>query len=237
MPLSQPPRAILFDLDDTLLDDTGDVVQLWRDVTFEAAERGRIDGEKLLREIERVRLWYWDDPERHREGRQDLRAATRWIVREAVHSSVGTEHVELGDWIAEVYRDRRDAALRLFPGAAATIERVRTAGVRTALLTNGSAAAQRDKIERFDLARHFDSILIEGELGWGKPDPRVYRRALADLGLEAAETWMVGDNLEWDVAAPQRLGIYGIWIDHKGNGVPPERAVRPDRIIRRIDEL
>ncbi len=66
---------------------------------------------------------------------------------------------------------------------------------------------QRSKINRFGLADLFDLILIEGEVGFGKPDPRVYERALESLGVAAGDTWMVGDNLEWDVAEPQRQGI------------------------------
>lgn len=48
---------------------------------------------------------------------------------------------------------------------------------------------------------------------------------------------MVGDNLEWEVAAPQRLGIYSIWHDHLGEGVPAGSPIRPDRIVRSIAEL
>jgi putative hydrolase of the HAD superfamily len=48
---------------------------------------------------------------------------------------------------------------------------------------------------------------------------------------------MVGDNLEWEVAAPQRLGIHAIWHDGYGTGLPPDCPVRPDRIIRRLSEL
>jgi putative hydrolase of the HAD superfamily len=47
----------------------------------------------------------------------------------------------------------------------------------------------------------------------------------------------VGDNLEWDVAAPQRLGIAGIWLDVAGAGLPPASLVHPDRIIRSLTEL
>jgi putative hydrolase of the HAD superfamily len=96
---------------------------------------------------------------------------------------------------------------------------------------------QRSKIERFGLAAHFDAILIEGEVGFGKPDPRVYRRALDVLAVAPGDAWMVGDNLEWDVAEPQRQGIYGIWIDIRGSGLPHGHPVRPDRIIRRLSEL
>ena len=57
------------------------------------------------------------------------------------------------------------------------------------------------------------------------------------LGVTARETWMVGDNLEWEVTAPQRLGIYAIWHDGYGVGLPPDSPVRPNRIIRRLSEL
>jgi putative hydrolase of the HAD superfamily len=48
---------------------------------------------------------------------------------------------------------------------------------------------------------------------------------------------MVGDNLEWEIAAPQRLGIYAIWHDGYGEGLHPDSPIRPDRIIRRLSEL
>ena len=48
---------------------------------------------------------------------------------------------------------------------------------------------------------------------------------------------MVGDNLEWEVVAPQRLGIHAIWYDGYGVGLPPDWPIRPDRIIRRLKEL
>ena len=48
---------------------------------------------------------------------------------------------------------------------------------------------------------------------------------------------MVGDNLEWEVEVPQRLGIYAIWNDVHGEGLPTESAVKPDRIIRSLTEL
>jgi len=234
--IRQEPRAILFDLDDTILDDGGAVARLWLEVSAAAARRLGVDAEALLAAIEEMRTWYWSDPERHRVGRQDLREATRGIVAEAF-VAFGVDDPDLARWVADEYRERRDSALDIFPGAVETLERVRARGVRTALLTNGAAAPQRAKIDRFDLARHFDCIFIEGEFGRGKPDPDVYRAALAAVGKTAAETWMVGDNLEWDVAAPQRLGIFGIWIDRDERGLPPASAVKPDRIIRHIGEL
>jgi putative hydrolase of the HAD superfamily len=110
-------------------------------------------------------------------------------------------------------------------------------GLRLALVTNGRSDLQRAKIERFSLAPLFDHIQIEGEHGFGKPDARAYLHAMAALRVQPRESWMVGDNLEWEVAAPQRLGIFAVWHDTVGDGLPPGSPVRPDLIIRSVAEL
>ncbi len=92
-------------------------------------------------------------------------------------------------------------------------------------------------MDRFGLAELFDLILIEGELGFGKPDPRIYEKALDEMEVAPSDSWMVGDNLEWDVAQPQQLGIFSIWVDSRGAGLPAGNNVRPDRIVRRLSEL
>jgi FMN phosphatase YigB (HAD superfamily) len=72
-------------------------------------------------------------------------------------------------------------------------------------------------------------ILRLREHGFGKPEERAYNHATEVLG--------VGDNLEWEVVTPQRLGIYAIWHDGYGVGLPRNSPIRPDRIIRRLSEL
>jgi putative hydrolase of the HAD superfamily len=44
-------------------------------------------------------------------------------------------------------------------------------------------------------------------------------------------------TLEWEIAAPQRFGIFAIWHDGYGVDQPPDTPIRPDRIIRRLPEL
>jgi hypothetical protein len=62
-------------------------------------------------------------------------------------------------------------------------------------------------------------------------------RALEDLGLPPDAVWSVGDNLEWDVSAPQKPGILGIWHDVRAQGLPPASPVIPDRVITSISAL
>ncbi len=231
------PEAMLIDLDDTILDDSGSVADCWREVCSDAVDR--IDGiglQTLLEAIEAQRDWFWSEPARHRQGRMNLRASSRQIVQQAL-VGLGINLPELAKEIAERYRDLREERFCVFPGAIETLDRLRAEGVRLGLITNGSAAGQRAKIERFKLAQQFDYVLVEGEFGVGKPDPRVYETALEALAVDAAKTWSVGDNLEWDVGAPQQLGVYGIWVDIERKGLPAGAVVRPDRIIKSIAEL
>ena len=234
---SQLPKAIIFDLDDTILDDSGAVDLCWGEVCERAS--GRLNGMSaadLLAAIERRRDWFWSTPERHREGRLDLRAATHRIVSDAI-VELGFDLPELAREIAEGYRDLREERICVFPGAIATLERARQLDIRLGMITNGSAAGQRSKLDRFDLARHFTHVLVEGEFGAGKPDPRVYHTTLAALDVSASDVWIVGDNLEWDVGTPQKLGIYGVWVDPHARGLPEGSGVVPDRTIRSIAEL
>jgi len=231
------PQAILLDLDDTILADTVNAECCWRTVCrrFAVEVPGLTPG-RLLAEIERVRDWYWSDPDRHRRGRLDLERSRQEVVALALQA-LGAETPDLARHIAQDFSALRDEALRPFPGAIDTVRRLRNRGVRLALVTNGSGAAQRVKIDRFGLVPLFDCIVIEGEFGVGKPDERVYLHACRQLGVAPAEAWMIGDRLDWDVAAPQRLGILTVWVDNAVHGLPPSSPVRPDRIIRSLPEL
>jgi putative hydrolase of the HAD superfamily len=126
----------------------------------------------------------------------------------------------------------------LFPDALGFLQTLRARGVPLGLVTNGDAREQRFKIERHDLARYFDAIVIEGELGAGKPEAVAYRTALAALGAPAGpDVAMVGDHLEFDVAGAQRLGLRGVWLDRVGQGLPAGSPVRPDRIVRALRDV
>ena len=166
----------------------------------------------------------------------DMKVARQSVARRGLQS-VGIDDESLARALAVAYARHRDARLALLPGALETVRRFKAAGCALALVTNGSRRTQRMKIDRFGLEPIFDAIFVEGELGFGKPDPRVYELALSRLGHSPADTWMVGDHLEWDVAAPQKHGIYGVWVNASGTGVPRDSTVRPDLTIRSIAEL
>jgi putative hydrolase of the HAD superfamily len=225
------PQAILFDLDDTIItwNTPGDTV--WKDL----CRRYAAGAEGLFDAICRARDWYWSDEERHRRGRNSLFEARREVVRLAF-SYLGIGSTALADRIADAYSADREETASLVPDAIDTLKQIKSRGIRLALVTNGESAIQRGKIERFGLEPFFDFILIEGEFGAGKPDPRVFTYSLKKLNAGPADAWMVGDDLKRDIAPCVSLGIYAVWVDGRGTGLS-SGTPRPDRIIKNISEL
>jgi putative hydrolase of the HAD superfamily len=235
VPQAQPlPPVLLFDLDDTIVSFDRHSAPAWRHVCETAAARCGRDAAVLYGEIQRVSDAYWDDPERHRLGRLDLDNTRRRLVREAF-AGLGID-AGPADEVTNAFIALREGLIEMFPGAKeALVELARTH--RLALITNGESNKQRAKIDRFALAPLFERIFIEEEIGFGKPDPRVFHHGLAAMQTRPADCCMIGDNLSWDIAAPQSLGIFTIWNDWRGNGLPLGTTVEPDRIIRSISEL
>jgi putative hydrolase of the HAD superfamily len=242
---------MLFDLDDTLLDAYGNPRETWLRLLAGFAPRLDTHGKSIEQVADAIIAHgrpLWSDPVIAARWRLDIPRARREVTAGAF-AALGlatTADRALAEEIADAFTQLRIAEYKLFPQALAVLGALRAEGIRLALITNGCAAIQRHKVERFKLERHFDHIQIEGEFGKGKPEPEVYAHALSRIGVAANESWMIGDNLEWDVLAPQRHGIHGIWYDprhlglegHMHTGVPsPMPDAKPARIIHELTEL
>lgn len=231
------PKAVFFDLDDTII--TGDSVSddCWRTVCAQFASRlGEVGSERLYAEICKARRWYWGDLERHRQGRANLQRARGEVVLRALEAC-GCGDASMAGEVAQSYAAILAQKVAPFPGAVETLEWFRGRGVPLALITNGTSEEQRRKINKFKLDLFFDLIVVEGEFGAGKPEAAVFRHALARFGCEPSEAWMVGDKLEFDIAGAGALGIFTVWNDYRGAGMPAAPVAMPDLIVRAIREL
>lgn len=232
------PPVLLFDLDDTILDLSRTAQRLWAEMClrFVPALRPGTDPDDLLAAVRAAGERFWRDPESRRWGGLDLERARRVIVADAFSRS-GAGSGAAAFAFADTFSRERLDSIEPFPKAIETLETLRSRGVRLGLVTNGKSKTQREKIARFDLARHFDVIAVEEEFGVGKPDVRVFRHALAALESAPCDAWMVGDNLEADVAGARGAGIHAVWHDFDARGLPERPPARPDRVVRAISEL
>ena len=238
--MTELPRAMLIDMDETILSAYSRPEIAWNIVATEfAGELAPLSPQQVAAAITDSARQFWAAA--GAEWRLKLAEARHEVVRGgfATLAAAGKAvlPLDLAIRLADRFTAYRDEQMFVFPGAHEAIDALKARGVKLALVTNGAAEPQRAKVERFALTHRFDHIQIEGEHGFGKPEERAYLHAMDALGVTARETWMVGDNLEWEVEVPQRLGIYAVWIDVHGDGLPEGSTVKPDRIIRSLTEL
>jgi HAD superfamily hydrolase (TIGR01549 family) len=234
MSVSGLPRVLLFDLDDTILRFSAGQPNFWQHALQHHLPE-RADLATLLAAIEQEGREFWAPAERAFWGRQNMQAARRLIASAAL-SRAGLD-AELCHRVADMMNELKEAGVRPFDGALETLARLRERGPHLALLTNGCSLFQRRKLSRYTLEPLFELILIEGELGYGKPDRRVFEAALAHFDATPDAAWMIGDNLEADIGGAQALGITGVWHDAEGRGLSPTARVVPQRVIRHLPEL
>ena len=120
-----------------------------------------------------------------------------------------------------------------FPGAIETLEQLRRSGFALGLITNGSVTIQSRKIDQLGIAPLVDTILISEAEGVRKPDPRIFVAALQRLGVAPEAAVYIGDNPEVDIVGAQRSGLRAIW---KRDGFWPDEA-KADAIIDELNEI
>jgi putative hydrolase of the HAD superfamily len=192
------PKAILFDLDETLTDRTQSVMhyaeRFQRDFTAHLAStavsmiaaavlttnvRGYHPGEELLQDFSQRLPW--------RTVPEVSCLRTHWdtCFPRSVVARVGLE---------------------------ATLSALHAQGVRLGIVTNGEVRFQAPKLTRLAIGRYLSTVVISEAVQVQKPDPRIFVHALAEIGCRASETWFVGDDPVNDVLGAAAVGLRAIWL-------------------------
>ena len=125
--------------------------------------------------------------------------------------------------------------LDAFPEVRDTLARLKQAGMRTAILSNGSPQMLKAAVEGAQIPHLLDAVLSIEEVGIYKPHPRVYQLAVQRLGLEAGAIAFQSANA-WDAWAASAFGMRVVWCNRYDQ--PPEKLPgKPDREIRSLAEL
>jgi len=82
----------------------------------------------------------------------------------------------------------------------------------------------------------FGVIVDSADVGWTKPDPRIFTHALRTLGLQSSDVTFVGDSLARDMAGARGVGMVHIWLAGE-TATPPRPCCPDDRVIRSLGEL
>lgn len=103
--------------------------------------------------------------------------------------------------------------IECYPGVLAELQRFKDAGVPLVIVTNGEAQQQRMKLRRTGLDQVISGSIISSDLGFKKPDARMFAAAQA-LVSDGGSPWMVGDHIEADIAGARTAGCSTAWVSH-----------------------
>ncbi len=231
------PRSIdvvLFDLDDTLHDDTFAFHRASERVAAEVAKERGVDARRLDAAYIAEANGFWS-----RLSVDDLSVNIGNVRKELWRRALadaGIEDDALAARCAQRYNDYRRAHFTLYPGALELLRSLRERGKRIALVTNGFAETHNDKITILKLRDVLDAVFIADEIGMVKPDPQLFVRACQTLGSAPEHGAMIGDRYERDIRGAVEAGLFTVWINVRGENLPPG-APPPDAVCSTIGEV
>ena len=106
---------------------------------------------------------------------------------------------------------------------------------RLGIISNYSAELS-DYLKECGLYSYFDAVVISAEVGYEKPDPRIYKYFLEKMSCDAADCLYVGDH-PFDVMGAKRAGMGMVWLNNIYDNMPEFIKEKPDYTIRTIDKL
>jgi putative hydrolase of the HAD superfamily len=200
--------TVLFDLDDTLLDHSG--ADREAAMALGAAYAPEQNRQMFVLDWRRASNRHYA---RYLEGQLSFIEQRRARIRDVVSRPLGDAEADMAfNCYFAAYRK----AWRLFDDARLCLDGL--VGVKLALVTNGEGALQRRKLESLGIADRFDAIVISGECGFSKPDPRIFALACRKLGASPRQAVFIGDDRRTDVEAARAAGLRALWIDRSGDG-------------------
>lgn len=217
-----PFRGFLIDADNTIFD----YDRAEREALFGTlAEEGLEPAPATLEAYRRINDGFWRAFERGETTQERLKVERfRRLLAEAAPECRADPEA-----MSRRYLQLLAVQVHVLPHAAAAIvDLARRASL--GLATNGIPEVQQSRLERSGLAPCFRIVLISGEIGIAKPDPRFFLLGAERLGLPASEVLCVGDVPATDVRGARAAGMASCWVAAAGAVWPPEEP-GPDYAI------
>ncbi|MBO6563782.1 MAG: HAD family hydrolase [Pseudomonadales bacterium] len=189
-------KAVVFDLDETLIDRSSAVTRfaerLW--------ESNLSNGE--LSQIDFVNDVHLKD--RHGYTPRDEFFTLMWEAYSKAFTSKST--------IEDAFYDQVWETPVLAEGVIEWLSRLRELNIPLGIVSNGSTRAQQAKIKHSGIGDYFSVTIVSEAFGVKKPDPTIYQSAADQLGLSAHECWFVGDHPVNDVWGSKQVGFQTAWV-------------------------
>lgn len=197
--------GLIFDMGDILFDATA-----WRRRLLQ--QLGRMGVHASYRSL--FDLWDRDFLDAVHCGRREYAEAFHAFLREA---GLTTGQIDELTAASMMIKKQVEAETQPFPGVARTLARLRSLGLRLAVLSDSEspAAAIRARLNQLGIGEYFAEITSSVELGCTKPNPQTYRDSLARLNLTAERAAFVGHDAD-ELQGAHRSGLRTIAFNADG---------------------
>ena len=211
-----PDRAVIFDLDGTLVDTAPDLMRATNHVLESLGRR----------------------PITMNEVRSFVGHGARALLTRGLAATGGLpegydvepDYVRFVDYYARNIAEGSTP----FPGLIRLLDRLKAEGFGLGVCTNKLEGLSVQLLDALKLSPYFGAVVGPDTLGVAKPDPRPFREAVSRLGLVAPRALMVGDS-ETDILTARNAGVPVIAVPF-GYTPRPVHEFGPDRMIRHFDE-
>ena len=231
-PFPDALQAVCFDLDWTLSYYPLSTSQVLR----EALQRTSSPVELLGNLTAAARRYneLWLALERSAESTDVLRSQ----IMAALFDERGIDDTVAAHKLSEAYGEiRQESGVLPYPGIDDLLVDLKS-NYKLGLLTNGPTDIQWEKIEDLGFDKHFDAVIVAGDVGIYKPDVRIFEMLLEKLSVAADHSLFVGDTYEADILGAQQAGMYTAWIkrneDVTANGVRPTLVKSDTALLRGV---
>jgi putative hydrolase of the HAD superfamily len=229
-------KAILFDLYGTLIDIETDesMEEIYRGIAHYLTYHG-----VYLHRWE-VRERYYDIMKQQKDARAesypeiDVEAIwNEFLVQEGIKASV--LRGQLAKVIAHLYRGISRNRLQLYPDVKRVLNELQTR-YRLALISDAQSCFALPEIRAVGLEGYFESMVISSHHGYRKPDSRLFRKTLDNMGLDPGEVIWVGNDMYRDIYGARLVGIRNIFVD-SNQGAKSYQDVVPDYRVQRFEDV
>jgi HAD superfamily hydrolase (TIGR01509 family) len=211
-------KTIFFDLDDTLLD----FDDYWKDSLIETFGK-----HPSTKEIEPHLLFQrlWDKNQiyerLYHEQNITLRDFRNYRLIHALREFDREINEETADDFNALHKSVSKQFMKASPELLVFLIELKKS-YRLGIVTNGTGSWQHDKIEALGIKSLFsdEAVIISEDVGYEKPAPEIYEKALACTNTAPEEALFVGDSWKNDVQGPIRIGMKAIWLNKKGEAAP-----------------
>ena len=223
-------RGIIFDVNGTLIDILTDEYHddLYRITAAFLSYSGVFIEPEQLRE----RYFYLNREQRRRNPEEFPEFDAVRIFHDIIMDKIQLDEVTAGQYAvsaAQLFRAASLRKLQLYPGVKEIMEHLKL-HYRLAAVSDGQSAWALPELRRCQLEQYFSQVIISGDLGFRKPDKRIFDLALDALKLSPQEVIFVGNDMYRDIYGAHNAGMRTVFFK-SNQGDWEFRRVEPDYII------